>query len=73
MGPMTRFSTSLGVAPGMVTWMSIMGTMICGSSSLGVDQTARTPVRAAARMMSGASLESTKTAVRRASQSAWWP
>jgi len=69
MGVTTRFSTSRGAAPGMETCTSIMGTTICGSSSLGVAQTAMTPVSTAARMSSGASLESTKTAVSRASQS----
>ena len=52
---------------------SNMGTIICGSSSLGVASTDSTPVRTAAMIRSGASLESTNRAVTRASQSDWWP
>lgn len=72
MGPTTRFSISSGMAPGISTMMSIMGTMICGSSSLGVRSTAKTPRKMARLMISGTSLESTKLAVIRVSVSWSW-
>ena len=69
MGPTTRFSISSGMAPGICTMMSIMGTTIWGSSSLGVRSTAKAPRKMEKTMMSGTSLESTKLAVRRVSRS----
>ncbi|MBZ4685662.1 MAG: hypothetical protein JG774_1407 [Desulfomicrobiaceae bacterium] len=69
MGPTTRCSTSRGLAPGMETSMSIMGTTIWGSSSLGVLSTATTPKSRAKSTVRGTSLESTKSAVRRWSRS----
>ena len=43
MGLVTRCSTSLAPAPGICAKMSIMGTMIWGSSSLGSATTAGNP------------------------------
>ena len=57
MGLVTLFSTSLAVAPGIWTKMSIMGTTICGSSSRGSFQVAITPIRMEATMIKGVSLE----------------
>ena len=58
MGLVTRSSTSRADAPGISTKMSIIGTMICGSSSRGSFQTAKAPIRSEAVMNSGVSLES---------------
>jgi hypothetical protein len=69
MGPTTRFSISSGMAPGICTMMSIMGTTICGSSSLGVRSTANTPRKMEKTMMSGTSLELTKLSVTRVRRS----
>ena len=60
MGLVTRSSTSLAEAPGIWTKMSIMGTMICGSSSRGSRSTAPIPRRMEAATISGVSLESMK-------------
>jgi len=63
MGTETCFSTSLGVAPGMETMTSIMGTLICGSSSLGSITIARIPKRTEPIIPRGVSFESVKTEV----------
>ena len=60
MGLVTRSSTSFALAPGMLTKMSIMGTMIWGSSSRGKGIESPNPRRMEARMMRGVSLESMK-------------
>src|SRR5678815_252246 len=52
-GVVRRCSTSRGVAPGMPTITSTMGTMICGSSSGGVNTTAISPIRIDVRIASG--------------------
>ena len=57
MGRVTRCSTSAGVAPGISTNTSTIGTMICGSSSRGSATTASAPSAIAARMKSGVSFE----------------
>ncbi len=57
MGLVTRSSTSRAEAPGIWTMMSIMGTMICGSSSRGSFQTAKAPTSRAAAIRSGVSLD----------------
>jgi hypothetical protein len=57
MGLVMRVSTSLADAPGKETITSIMGTMICGSSSLGSSRTAATPSAMDAMRKRGVSLE----------------
>ena len=44
MGLVTRSSTSCAEAPGICTKTSIIGTMICGSSSRGSFHTAKAPI-----------------------------
>ena len=61
MGRVTRFSTSRASAPGMVTMTSIMGTLICGSSSRGSISTAKRPSSSAAATRMGVSFESMKS------------
>lgn len=56
MGVTTRCSISWGVAPGMGRKRSTMGTWICGSSSLGVMKTAKTPASRAVTMKRSVSL-----------------
>jgi len=56
-GVTSWLSTSEGLAPGNGTITSTIGTTICGSSSRGVSDTARTPRRIEARTMTGVSLE----------------
>ena len=56
-GLVTRCSTSCADAPGICTKTSIMGTMICGSSSRGSFQTAKAPISSDAAIISGVSLE----------------
>src|ERR1035438_10520217 len=46
MGLVTRSSTSCAEAPGICTNTSIIGTMICGSSSRGSFHTAKAPIAA---------------------------
>ena len=65
MGVVTRCSTSAGVAPGMPTKTSTMGTMIWGSSSRGSFQTAKAPAAREAAMKRGVSLEWIQAAARR--------
>jgi len=65
MGLVTRSSTSLADAPGIWTKTSIIGTMICGSSSRGSRSTAPMPSKTAAAMMSGVSLELMNACARR--------
>ena len=65
MGLVTRCSTSVGVAPGMRTNTSTIGTMICGSSSRGSATTAMPPSASDARMTSGVSFELMNAAARR--------
>ena len=65
MGLVTRSSTSRAEAPGISTKTSIMGTMICGSSSRGSLTTAKTPRRIEATTKSGVSLELMKAAASR--------
>ena len=72
MGMATRSFTSLGVAPGMEIMTSIMGTLICGSSSRGSMTTAITPKRNEAMMMISVSLESTKAAAMRPAKPRLW-
>ena len=60
MGLVTRSSTSRAEAPGIWTKMSIMGTMIWGSSSRGKRRTDPIPKRMEAAMIRGVSLESMK-------------
>jgi len=48
---------SFGLAPGMATSTSIIGTLICGSSSLGSRVMARKPRRREATMPSGVNFE----------------
>ena len=57
MGLVTRSSTSCAEAPGICTNTSIMGTMICGSSSRGSFHTAKAPMSRAAQINRGVSLE----------------
>ena len=59
-GWVARFSTSLAVIPGACTITSIIGTMICGSSSRGRLMVAKTPAARAAMMIRGVSLLSMK-------------
>ena len=56
-GLVTRSSTSRAEAPGICTKTSIIGTMICGSSSRGNFQTAKTPKQQEPTIRSGVSLE----------------
>ena len=56
-GLVTRSSTSRADAPGMPTKTSIIGTMICGSSSRGSIHTEKAPISSEAPMNSGVSLE----------------
>ena len=64
-GLVTRSSTSRADAPGICTKTSIIGTMICGSSSRGSFQTEKTPVSSDAAMISGVSFESIKACAKR--------
>ena len=57
-GRVTRFSTSAAEAPGMPTKMSIIGTLICGSSSRGSMRTEKRPSSSEAATAMGVSLES---------------
>ncbi len=57
MGLVTRSSTSRAEAPGIWTKTSIIGTMICGSSSRGSFHTAKAPSASDATMNRGVSLE----------------
>ncbi len=57
MGLVTRSSTSSAEAPGISTKTSIIGTMICGSSSRGSFQIEKTPTASEATMISGVSFE----------------
>ncbi len=61
MGRVTRFSISWAVAPGMATMTSIIGTLICGSSSRGRRSTAKTPSSRDAAIRMGVSFESIKS------------
>ena len=65
MGRVTRCSTSAADAPGMSTNTSIMGTMICGSSSRGSAITAKAPSAIEATMKSGVKREFANAAARR--------
>ena len=56
-GFVTRCSTSLADAPGMRTKTSLIGTMICGSSSRGSFHTASAPSSTEATSRSGVSFE----------------
>ena len=56
-GLVTRSSTSRAEAPGIWTKTSIIGTMICGSSSRGSFQTANPPISRLPTISSGVSLE----------------
>ena len=58
MGRVARSSTSLALKPGMATSTSIIGTLICGSSSRGRSNVAAAPSRIEVRTSSGVSLES---------------
>ena len=62
MGRVTRCSMSAGVAPGIWTKTSTIGTTICGSSSRGSATTASAPRATDATMMSGVSFELMKAA-----------
>ena len=64
-GFVTRSSTSRAEAPGISTKMSIMGTMIWGSSSRGSLTRAKTPRRIEATTKSGVSFELTNAAASR--------
>ena len=57
-GLVTRSSTSRAEAPGICTKTSIIGTMICGSSSRGSFHTAKAPSSNEPAITSGVSLES---------------
>ena len=57
-GRVARSSTSLALKPGIETSTSIIGTLICGSSSRGSINTADTPSSTEVMMISGVSLES---------------
>jgi len=57
MGVVTRSSTSFADMPGAWTKTSIIGTMICGSSSRGSRRTEKAPNARLARMISGGSFE----------------
>ena len=57
-GRVARSSTSLALKPGMATSTSIIGTLICGSSSRGRSKVAAVPSRIEVMMSSGVSLES---------------
>ena len=65
MGIVARCCTSAGVAPGMRTKTSSMGTTICGSSSRGVIRMAKAPASSAPAMNSGVSLELMKACATR--------
>jgi len=65
MGRVTRFSTSAAEAPAMATVTSIIGTLICGSSSRGSRSTANTPSRIEAMIAIGVSFESMNCAASR--------
>ena len=54
---------SFALAPGICTKMSIIGTMICGSSSRGSMSTAPKPSNNDAPMIRGVSFESMKACV----------
>ena len=71
-GLVTRSSTSLADMPGACTKTSIIGTMICGSSSRGSNTTAPAPSRTAATTISGVSFESMKKRTMRAAKPNWW-
>ena len=57
-GRVARSSTSLALKPGMETSTSIIGTLICGSSSRGRSNVAAAPSRIEVMTSSGVSLES---------------
>ena len=57
MGLVTRASTSWAESPGACTNTSAIGTMICGSSSLGVTTTANIPRIIDASIISGVSFD----------------
>ena len=65
MGRVARSSISLAVEPGMATMTSIIGTLICGSSSRGSSTTAAAPSRTEAMTSSGVSFESMKATAMR--------
>ncbi len=56
-GRVARSSTSLALKPGMATSTSIIGTLICGSSSRGSSNVAAAPRRIEVMTSSGVSLE----------------
>ena len=56
-----RFSISRALAPGRPTMMSIIGTLIWGSSSRGSMSTAKKPSSREAATMIGVSFESMKS------------
>ena len=62
---MRRFSISAGVAPGRTLKTSIIGTLICGSSSRGSIKIENAPSRIDARTMIGVSFDVAKTAAMR--------
>src|SRR5579875_1009765 len=64
-GVVTRSSTSLALAPGIVTKTSIIGTTICGSSSRGVSRMAKAPTRMAKIITRGVNFELMKARARR--------
>ena len=64
-GLVTRSSTSCAEAPGICTNTSIMGTMICGSSSRGSFHTAKAPISSAAQINSGVSLDAIQARAKR--------
>ena len=57
-GRVARSSTSLALKPGMATSTSIIGTLICGSSSRGRSSVAAAPSRIEVMTSSGVSFES---------------
>ena len=57
MGRVARSSTSLALKPGMETSTSIIGTLICGSSSRGRSRVAAAPRRIEVMTSSGVSFE----------------
>ena len=65
MGRVTRFSTSAAEAPGRATITSIIGTLICGSSSRGSIRIAKRPSSREATTIIGVSFELMNIAARR--------
>ena len=65
MGRVSRFSTSVGEAPGIPTNTSTMGTLIWGSSSRGSIWTAKIPSKMDAIIAIGVSFESMKNEANR--------